>query len=179
MNRTRSASSFFAALLVALLAVLFLAPDSSAQTLAERAREAKKKKEASTRKVWTNEDILRLEGGFGFNVVGTSLQKPEEAQPAAGQAAAPAQTEEKNFYSDMSLEEREQWVATFEQEVAEAEAELVDLRSRALSAPTEEERATARQQMVGLEQKVAQTRAEIDIIRNTPPPKAKPAAMPK
>lgn len=180
MKVTRLASSFFAAgLLTALLVapVAAGAPDSGAQTMAALARQAKKKKAESTRKVWTNEDLQRLEGGWGVNVVGTSIEKPEEAAAPAGQAAGPKQpAATTNFYSDMAMEEREEWIAVFEREIAEAETELRELRSRALSAPTEAERATAAQQMVGLEQKMEANRVEIELIRNTPPPK--PAAKP-
>jgi hypothetical protein len=175
MKATRFAASFFAA---GLLAALLLAPAAGAQTMSERARAAKKIKAASTRKVWTNEDLQRLEGGWGVNVVGTSIRKPEEAAAPAAKAAAPAPAG--NFYSDMSMEEREQWIAVFEREISEAETELIELRSRALTAPTEAERATAAQQMTGLEQKREANRLEIELIRNTPPPKpAKPGAKPK
>ena len=182
MSRTR--------LLVALLAAgmlvlaLILAPASAdAQTMAERAREAKKKKEASTRKVWTNEDLQRLAGGWGVNVVGSSLKKPEAAAApaAAGPAAAPEQpTAPENVYADMSMEEREQWIAKYEREIADAEATLVEFRSRALTAPSEEERATARANVEKLEGAAEANRVEIETIRNTPPPKpAKPTAKPK
>ena len=147
----------------ALFLALALIPASvGAQTMAERSREAKKIKEQSTRKVWTNEDLQRLEGGWGVNVVGISIKKPEETAAPAGQAAAPKQAASAatNFYSDMAMEEREQWIAVFEREIAEAETELRELRTRALSAPTEAERATAAQQMVGLEQKMEANRAE-------------------
>ena len=166
----------------ALFLALALIPASvGAQTMAERSREAKKIKEQSPRKVWTNEDLQQLQGSRGVNVVGTSLKKPEAEQPATGPvAAAPKEPAATNFYSDMAMEEREQWIAVFEREIAEAETELRELRTRALSAPTEAERATAAQQMVGLEQKLAATQAEIELIRNTPPPKpAKPGAKPK
>jgi hypothetical protein len=179
MKPTRFASSFFAA---GLLAALLAAPVAAgAQTMAERSRAAKKIKAESTRKVWTNEDLQRLEGGWGVNVVGTSIRKPEEAAAPAGQAAAPAQpAPAANFYADKSMEEREQWIAVFEREISEAETELIELRSRALTAPTEAERATAAQQMTGVEQKLEANRAELELIRNTPPPKpAKPAAKPK
>ena len=184
MKPTRFASSFFAAgLLAALLAapVAAGAPDSGAQTMAERSRAAKKIKEQSTRKVWTNEDLQRLEGGWGVNVVGTSIKKPEEAAPPAGQAAAPQQpAPATNFYADKSMEEREEWIAVLEREIADSETELIELRSRALSAPSEAERATAAQQMAGVEQKLEANRLEIETIRNTPPPKpAKPGAKPK
>jgi len=180
MNRTRLVVSPLTA--GALFLALALIPASvGAQTMAERSREAKKIKEQSTRKVWTNEDLQRLEGGWGVSVVGTSIKKPEAAAAPAGQAAAPQQpAAATNFYSDMPMEEREQWIAVFEREIAEAEGELRELRSRALTAATEEERATASQQMVGLEQKVEANHVEIELIRNTPPPKpAKPAAKPK
>ena len=163
----------------ALFLALALIPASvGAQTMADRSRIAKKIKEQSTRKVWTNEDLQRLEGGWGVNVVGTSIEKPEEAAAPAGQAAAPKQpAAATNFYSDIAMEEREQWIAVFEREIDEGETQLRELRTRALSAPTEAERATAAQQMVGLEQKMEANRAEIETIRNTPPPK--PGAKPK
>jgi len=180
MKPTRFASSFLAAgLLAALLAAPFAAgaPEPGAQTMAALAREAKKIKEQSTRKVWTNEDLQRLEGGWGVNVVGTSIEKPEETAAPAGQPAAPKQpAAATNFYADKSMEEREQWIAVLEREIADSETELRELRSRALSAPTEAERATAAQQMVGVEQKLEANRLEIETIRNTPPPK--PAAKP-
>lgn len=116
-----------------------------------------------------------------MNVVGTSIKKPEAAPPAEGQAPAkPEQKQEENIYAEMSLEEREQWIAKFEQEISEAETALVELRGQALTGATEEERATASQQVGKLEGAIEANRAEIEIIRNTPPPKpAKPAAKPK
>ncbi|MGH9804031.1 MAG: hypothetical protein ACRD4D_02575, partial [Candidatus Acidiferrales bacterium] len=44
-------------LLRALLAAALAAGPAAAQSLAEAAREARQKKEASTRAVWTNEDL--------------------------------------------------------------------------------------------------------------------------
>jgi len=182
MSRTRLIVSLLAAgtmvLALVLIPVAAGAPDSGAQTMAERAREAKKRKEASTRKVWTNEDLQRLEGGWGVNVVGTSLKKPEAAAAPAGQAAAPQQpAASANFYSDMTMEEREQWIARYEREIADAEAALVELRNQALTAPAEEQRTAASQTVEKLERAIEQNRAEIELIRNTPLPK--PGAKPK
>lgn len=182
MKRPRLACSFFAAgPLAGLLAALLVAPVAAgAQTMAERSRAAKKIKVESTRKVWTNEDLQRLEGGWGVNVVGTSIEKREETAAPAGQAAAPQQpAASANFYSDMSMEEREQWIAKYEREIVDAEAILVELRSRALTAPSEEERATASEQVAAVERAVEANRVEIELIRNTPAPKPvkpKPAA---
>lgn len=185
MNHTRLLSSLFpAGLLAGLLAVLpaaplaARAPESGAQTMAQRAQQAKKIKDASTRKVWTNEELQRLQGGWGVNVVGASAKKPEAAAPA-GQAAPQQPTAGTNFYSDLSMEERQQWIDVFEREIADDEAELAKLRDRALSAATEDERATANQQIVGLEQAIEANRAEIELIRKTPPPKAAKPAAPK
>jgi len=179
MKPSRFTASFFAA---GLLAALLAAPVAAgAQTMAERSRAAKKIKAESTRKVWTNEELQRLEGGWGVNVVGTSIRKPEEAAAPAGQPAASQQpAASANFYSDMTMEEREQWVARYEREIADAEAALVELRSHALTASAEEERTAASQTVEKLERAIEQNRAEIELIRNTPPPKpAKPAAKPK
>jgi len=176
MKTTRWTLSFLAGLLATLLAALLLAPAAGAQTLAERAREAKKKKEASTRKVWTNDDLRRLEGSFGFNVVGTSLQKPEEAAP--GQAPE----EPKNFYSDLSLDERQQWIDKLEAENAKLENQLVNLRTQLYAASSDEDRARLNAQIEEEEQAVEQNRAELELIRKTPPPKPgqkpKPASEP-
>ena len=177
MNRTRLVVSLLTA--GALFLALALIPASvGAQTMAERSREAKKIKEQSTRKVWTNEDLQQLQGGR-VNVVGTSLKKPEAAVAPAGQPAAPQQPAATNFYADLTMEEREQWIAKLEQEISEAETALVEQRSRALTAPTEEERAAARANVEKLERAVEANRVEIELIRNTPPPKpVKPAAKP-
>ncbi len=175
MNRARLVVSLLVA--GALFLTLALIP---AYTCAQQPAPPPPPPKKKARKVWTEEDLQQLKGGR-VNVVGTSLKKPEAAVAPAGQAAAPAQpAATTNFYSDLSMEEREQWNAKYQQEIADAEAALVELRSRALTAPTEEERAAARADVEKLEGAIEQNRAEIELIRNTPPPKpSKPAAKPK
>lgn len=174
MNRARLVVSLLAAGPLALALLL-----GSASAFAQQAAPPPPPKKKAS-KIWTNEDLEQLDAR-GVNVVGISLKKPEAAAAPAGQASA--KTEEKqgeNVYAEMSLEERQQWIAKFEQEISDTETALIELRSKALNAASEEERAAANADVERLQSAIEANRAEIELIRNTPLPKpAKPGAQPK
>lgn len=163
MGRLRRAAWFL--IPVALSAVLVSLSLSAGQSQSAE----KKKEQKKTRKVWTNDDIPLLQQSRGVSVVGTP--PPSPVQPAGeAKAPPPAETQPENPYLAMSLEKRQEFIAQLEQEIADGEVALRDLRNQLDAAQTEEEWDKLREQVGRLEQAMEENRAEIEIIRNTPPP---------
>jgi len=154
--------------------LLFLSAQAAAQeSLREASQQARRIKEASTRKVWTNDDMDELRKRSILNVVG---QEAAGAAPAVlGEPSAPPA---EGKYLSLSMEERQEQLTVKEQAVQDSQVVLAELRDQLLNAPDTVEFNRISERIREVERLVSEWQQEIEDIRHTPPPPAGQAPRP-
>lgn len=149
-----------------------------AQDMTELSRHAKAHKEASTLKVWYNEDVEVLRFHTTISVIGQEPPPPPAPEANAAEST-PANSENSGRNSGMSMEERQSRIAAIEEDLAQTEATLRQMKDQLSEAKTEADRGVLNQTIKGWEAAAEKLRAEIERVRTTPPPKPAKKGRPK
>jgi uncharacterized coiled-coil protein SlyX len=156
------------------LAGLLLALPAGAwaqENLRDAAREARRVKEASTRKVWDNDDMVELRKRSVLNVVGMEPAVAPGSEASINWDEMPAG----GRYVNMSMEEREARIRGLEEEIAGNQETLQILRDQLFNAQDAAQFDDLSARVRAVEQAIAASQEEIEHIRNTPPPRPQPA----